>query len=730
MIRDVRIAVYGDMNLNVIDGSSIWLQSVVTALSRQPRNAVTVVLRAGEQRDLLTAPLRRLPGVTVVSPVDEGRVPGPEMSRNQALDELERLDAQQRFDLFILRGFALSRGAAARKSRVLAGRMCPYLTDIPQRPEELTPEVVDQLKAIAAASRYLLCQTEALRTHLESWIPGIAGKAILLEPMIPDQLPARCPAPAPLADGEPLRLIYVGKYAPLWNTLEMTQATAELRAAGMAVELHMIGDKIHRPRDDAGWYERMERALTGTPGVHWHHARSREETLAMLADHHVALGWRAPGLDDSMELSTKLLEYGAVGIPALVNRTPMHEELLGADYPLFAGSRAEFDRVVAAARDPAVRRLAVERCAAASRGFASSAVGARLQAYIDRAVPRRDLRASGRPPLRVLVPCHDFKFFGRIQEHLAGIRGVELRLDAWRQIDQHDTARSQELLDWADVILCEWCANNAVWYSRHLKPGKKLLVRLHRFELFGQYVQDLDLSKVDRIAFVGDYYRDEAITRLGWPRDKLTVIPNWVDTRMLDRPKHQGACFNLGFIGFVPRLKRLDRALTVLERLRAVDERFQLHVKGKPAWEHWWIWHKPEEESYYRELFQRINTSPLLQGAVHFDGFGADVAAWLRKIGFVLSTSDLESFHLAAAEGMASRAVALMLPWGGVEAIYPGEWILPDEDRMAATILDLVDAGAWEPDGERARKHIEASYTVERVCADWERLVLETAGRQ
>lgn len=728
MTRDVRIAVYGDMNLNVIDGSSIWLQSVVSALSRQPRNAVTVVLRAGEQRDLLTGPIRRLPGVTVVNPVDEGRVPGPEMTRNQALDELERLDAEERFDLFILRGFALAHNAATRKRRVLAGRMWPYLTDIPQRPEELTPDAVEHLQAIAAASRYLLCQTEALRAYLESWIPGIADKAILLEPMIPDEIPARCPPPAPLAEGEPLRLIYVGKYAPMWNTLEMARATAEQRAAGVAVELHMVGDKIHRPRDDAGWYDRMEQALTGTPGVYWHKARAREETLAMLADHHVALGWRALELDDSLELSTKLLEYGAVGIPALVNRNPMHEELLGADYPLFAGTPAEFNRVVAAARDPAVRRLAADRCTAASRAFSSSAVGARFQAYIDRAVPRRDLRRTGRP-LRLLVPCHDFKFFSRIQDHLAGIRGVELRLDAWPQIDQHDPVHSQELVDWADVILCEWCANNAVWYSRHKKPGKKLLIRLHRFELFGQYVKKLDLGNVDRIAFVGDYYRDEAITRLGWPRDKLAVIPNWVDTRMLDRPKLHGACFNLGFIGYVPKLKRLDRALTVVERLRAVDERFQLHVKGKPPWEHWWIWQKPEEESYYRALFHRINTSPLLQGAVHFDGFGADVAAWLRKIGFVLSTSDLESFHLAAAEGMASRAVALMLPWGGADAIYPGEWILPDEDGMATKVLDLVDSGAWESDGERARRHIEASYTVERVCTDWEHLVLQAAGR-
>ena len=48
MTRDVRIAVYGDLNLNVLDGSAVWLQSLATALSLQGRNAVTVVCKASE----------------------------------------------------------------------------------------------------------------------------------------------------------------------------------------------------------------------------------------------------------------------------------------------------------------------------------------------------------------------------------------------------------------------------------------------------------------------------------------------------------------------------------------------------------------------------------------------------------------------------------------------------------------------------------------------------------
>jgi hypothetical protein len=169
--------------------------------------------------------------------------------------------------------------------------------------------------------------------------------------------------------------------------------------------------------------------------------------------------------------------------------------------------------------------------------------------------------------------------------------------------------------------------------------------------------------------------------------------------------------------------KRLDRGVAVLERLRRIDDRFQLYIKTKQPWEYPWIWAKQEEQDHYRAVFRHINSNDLLRGAVHFDPFGPEVPAWLRKIGFVLSTSDDESFHLAPAEGMASRALPLLLPWEGVDAIYPGQWIQPDEDAMVATIMSILDDGSWETHGETVRRYIDDRYSVERVCAAWGDLV-------
>lgn len=723
MTRKIRIALYGDVNLNIIDGSSIWLQSMATVLSRAPANEVTVVLKASEQRDLLTRPLRELPRVTVVNPIDRGWVSADEMSRNQALDVLEKLDEEEPFDAFVLRGFWLCHSAATRKARRLHGRLWPYLTDIPQSTEELTEEARARLIAIAEASKFIPCQTELLRSFLESYVPAFAHKAILLPPMIPDEVPARAEAPAKIEEGAPLKIGYVGKHAPLWNTLDMIEVVDDMRRRDVPVVLHMVGDKIHNPKSHPGFYDRMRDALENTDGVIWHSGKARAEALELVSTFHVALGWRAAELDDSRELSTKLLEYGAVGVPAIVNRNPMHEELLGADYPLFANQREEFEGAIFAARDPEVRRLARERCEAAAERFTFTSVSTQLQPFLERAAP--DHPSTGRSqPLRVLVACHDFKFFTRIQDHLAALEEVELRVDAWAAIDEHDEAESQRLLDWADVIICEWCTNNAIWYSQRKRPEQRLIIRLHRFELFRRYPGKVAWDAVDHVVFVGDYYRDEAIDKLGLPLEKLSVIPNWVDTRMFDRPKVFGAMFNLGMIGIAPRRKRLDRALDVLAKIRSVDPRFSLHVKTKLPWLYPWIWKDPEEQAHYREIFRRSNTDPALEGAVHYDDFGPDVAAWLRKIGFVLSTSDDESFHLAPAEGMASGALPMLLPWPGADKIYPGEWIHEDEDSMAEAILSMVRDGGYEEKCEEVFAHIDEHFSVETVCRAWADLVL------
>ena len=80
-----RALVYGDIDLNLIDGSAIWLQSVTQALARAGC-AVTLVLKAPVRTSRLIAPLLAEPGITVRRPFEEHLVAGPRFAAARGRD--------------------------------------------------------------------------------------------------------------------------------------------------------------------------------------------------------------------------------------------------------------------------------------------------------------------------------------------------------------------------------------------------------------------------------------------------------------------------------------------------------------------------------------------------------------------------------------------------------------------------------------------------------------------
>ncbi|MFC7731802.1 glycosyltransferase [Actinomadura keratinilytica] len=734
-----RALVYGDVDLNLIDGSAIWAQGMVQSLARAGC-AVTLVLKAPVRTGRLVDPLRALPGVTVRSPHAEGKVEGDRgMPAKQAAAVLAEIDAEDPFDLVVVRGRRLAGKLAAGPP---AGRLWTYLTDVPQSAGEFDRAAKGELRRIADASRLLLCQTEELRSFLESAVPATAGKSVLFPPVVvlPDGLTPRAARPP---RGRTLRLVYTGKFAPRWNTYEMTGLPRLLALRGVDAELHMVGDKIHDDPKDPGFSTRMRTALETAQGVVWHGGHPRAEAMRITSECDVGLSWRHPEMDASLELSTKVLECGALGVPVLLNRTPMHERLFGADYPLFVASETDVvDALALIGKNPDVYVTAAERCRAAARDYTLDAAAERLRGYLEQAFPEPSQAvlaaarraadgagaaapagAAGERRLRVGIAGHDLKFFTRLLDYLRSRPDMEVRVDHWAALKVHDPDRSRELVEWADVVVCEWCGPNALWYARHKRPGQRLLVRLHRFELYARWPRHLDIDAVDQVICVSPHYARLTRETTGWPAHKITVVPNWVDDAQLDRPKLAGAEHHLGMIGIAPSRKRLDLALDALEELRRDDPRFTLFVKSKLPWEYWWIWQRDEERAHYERVFRRIRRSPLLSGGVVFDSYGRDVAAWLRRIGFVLSTSDDESFHLAPAEGMASGAVPVLLGWPGADTIYDTRWIHADASAMAASIAATVRDGRWEADRRLAREQVTRAYGLAEVCRQWTELL-------
>jgi glycosyltransferase involved in cell wall biosynthesis len=340
----IEVALYGDVNLNIMDGSAIWAASLAEVLGGIGGARVSLVLKARIQRTQVISRLLDLtPSVRLIEPeVAESRG----MSQEAAVGWLEALDQERPFNAFILRGLEVCSRAA--QSPRLAGRIWAYLTDIPQQAELLDDETREKISNIVSASEYLLCQTPQMQRYFSSLFPQAMERIKLLPPMIP----ATQTRDAAVDSAAPFRYCYAGKFAPRWGIRELFEAHAQLRASEPAAELHVFGDKIHNPTDDPAFHPLVQARLNSEEGLQWHGAVDRNHLMRQLQEMHASWAFRDPAFErDTLELSTKVLEYASLGVPVILAPSAVFKSVLGEDYPLFADTE---EQAVALLRELAV----------------------------------------------------------------------------------------------------------------------------------------------------------------------------------------------------------------------------------------------------------------------------------------------------------------------------------------------------------------------------------------
>lgn len=376
-----RVAVYGEIDPNLVDGSAIWMQSICQVLASLDGVKVTLLLRRPlePRRRHLFAELEANPSIELFDSGGSALL-GPQ----EALDMLQSMDRSRDFNVVLLRGQAVLARAARHDG--FDGRLWSYAMPGAGMSDKV-------LRALAARSARILCQTEAAAEEVRATVPDIGDSLLVLPPMVPDSGMSEMPPRRRSAREGSLRLVYSGKLSPEYCWLETVEAFRALREARPGTELHVLGDKVHRPPERPEFHARARRALRETEGVYWHGALPRAAVRGALAEWDLALSIRDPGVEAAWELSTKVLEYGAAGLPVVLNRAPAYERLLGGDYPFFVEGPADADQVLTrASADPALRASAAVRCRAASREFTFERVGARLSIWL-----------SGKPGGKVAV---------------------------------------------------------------------------------------------------------------------------------------------------------------------------------------------------------------------------------------------------------------------------------------------------------------------------------------
>lgn len=573
-------------------------------------------------------------------------------------------------------------------STALARKLWAMPLDAPFREEPLQREVLGRLAALSVGSHRLLVATESQRAVLEATDSSTTSRVVLM------------PALAP---------------PPLLHTSDERAAEAGDRT--LEIDLDLFTESSLP--DLTEWAERASQ-MRRPPRI-----VLAGSATAPLAD--LPLWSRIPGVIRSTDArrTTASIALLPLATDPLAQETALRSALWRELVPLSCEDHGRVAGGILTVRD--VTEVLDLPDHALHVDSTSAAVPLREAEWFP-AAP--DMVVASRDKVKVVIAGADFKFAGDIVTALAADPRIDLRIDLFTANAKPQPEISAQYRDWADVVIAEFASYNALWYADNIRPDQKLIVHLHGYELLSDWIDDLKVENCTAIVVASEFYRARALSMKDWPADLVLAIPNSVDPTDLRREKFEDARFHLGFAGYVPILKRPDRALDLLRRLRAEDPRYVLHLRGHDPWNYAWEWKKTAHQDSYRRFYTAAGESPDLLAGLSFEPFGSDMGNWLRRVGWLLSPSYRETFHLAGVEGATSGAIPLVWERDGSREIFSDRWNFASTEAVAEFVLTTNhSADSYQAEAARAMEFAE-KYSARTVSDRWIELVLAAAARR
>lgn len=232
----------------------------------------------------------------------------------------------------------------------------------------------------------------------------------------------------------------------------------------------------------------------------------------------------------------------------------------------------------------------------------------------------------------------------------------------------------------AKLVWAEFAGDNAQMVADSELPGKKV-VRLHAYEAFSPYLNEIKYDKFDKVIFVSDYIKEFCESRIGKMRNAV-VIPNGVDLKQFNIAKNKQQNNKIAVAGYLANKKGSHVLLMLAHEFPG----FEFHVVGSF-----------QEKDVY-DLFDRKRPSNLFiyPWTTDLNGFFTDKT-------YILNTSPRESQCMAVMEGMAAGLKPLVWDWVGADKLY-GEHVW-----KSFRDLNKLLTSAYNP--ERYRKYIKDRYS-------------------
>lgn len=279
-----------------------------------------------------------------------------------------------------------------------------------------------------------------------------------------------------------------------------------------------------------------------------------------------------------------------------------------------------------------------------------------------------------------------------------------------------------------DVIFADWADKGAMLASLFAPDGARLIVRFHGVDSLSVWQFLIDWSRVSDVVFVSEHLRRAVLAHLG---NRLTgvrqhVMGNAVDSGRFDGRSTASAHRTLGLVGWGQRVKDPLWAIDVLAELRSEEPSWRLKLIGAdfPALP------SRVSERKYAAAFRERALQPDVRSAITYVGYTHRLSSHLEDVGFALSTSLRESWHIGVMEMVAAEAVPVIRDWpvyrahGGAASLVPPEWVVQTPADAAARIRSHADVTTWREAADSARHHVRDRFGTGSMAADYRRIIL------
>ncbi len=264
-----------------------------------------------------------------------------------------------------------------------------------------------------------------------------------------------------------------------------------------------------------------------------------------------------------------------------------------------------------------------------------------------------------------------------------------------RFFEGEDVNQMYELMKWSDISWFEWCTNMAIEASKLPKVCRNI-VRLHRFEAYGQWPGQIRWENIDALITVGNSFVEDALLKQVPDirnRTQLITIPNGVNLNkfeFIDRARGK----NIASVGYLNMRKNPMFLLQCMQKLHYIDPEYKLFFAGN--------FQDSMLEQYIKHVVQALK----LTDVVFFDGWQEDVNTWLKDKHYIVSCSIGESQGMGLLEAMACGLKPVIHNFPGADQIFPSEFLF----NIAEEFSEQICSASYEP--RRYRRFVEDNYSL------------------